>query len=428
MLASSPSSSTAAPASLDPVRIEAAFAITCERVGSTEGLAAPCAEILAALVEETGASRASLLLLNPDTGRLNMAAAIGLPPEIVGRDMMPRPRSISEWVFRNRRGLVLNGEVRDERFEGTSSHAVTESSMCVPIETAAGPLGVLSLARHSPARPFSDPDILTLSHALPPVIDVIRRAWRMERAERSLQRLEVADGAPDRTLVPRGAFAMRSYDVGLARRPSWNLGGDFCDRVPHANGGNTVLVADVSGDGAFAALSAGFAQGLFVGAASPERSAAGIVAQLNAGLHSRIGDRQFVALWLAQLAKNGEVSYCNAGYPAPFWVPADGTPTIRLDRGGPVAGAFPHAQYQEEHVRLLPGDLLVAVSDGLLAERGPTDQPYGADRVAELLQEMRREPLDRLTHELCEAVRAYSARVTPTDDILVLAIRYRPGD
>jgi len=389
-------------------------------------LRAPCIEILQVLVAATGATRASLMVINPDTGRLNMAGAIGLPEELIGHDLPRRPRSISEWVFRNRRGLILNGEVRDQRFEGTSARAVTQSSLCAPIETPGGPLGVLNLARHSPAPAFTEQDLATVAHALPPVVDVVCQMWRGERAERSLQRLEVADGAPGRTLIPQGAHEVRNYQLALTRRPSWNLGGDLCDRVPHGNGGNTVMVADVSGDGAFAALAAGFTQGLFVGAGSPERSAAGIVAQLNGGLHSRIGESRFVALWLAQLARNGEVAYCNAGYPPPFWVPADGSATVRLACGGPVAGAFPHSHFEEERLRLLPGDLVVAVSDGVLGERDATDQAFGAERVAEKLEELRREPLERVTHEIAEAARAFSGRVTPTDDFLVLAIRYQP--
>ena len=425
-IASSDSAPAAHPGPLDPLRLRADLERACDRIRPAPGLRAPCTEIVELLASATGATRASLMVVNPDTGRLNMAAAVGLPEELIGRDMPPRPRSISEWVFRQRRPLVLNGEVRDERFEGSSSSAGSQSSMCLPIETPAGPLGVLSLTRFTPAPPFGDEDTATLSRTLPPVAEAIRQAWRAERAERSLQRLEVADGAPGRALIPQGQLEIRSYQMALARRPSWNLGGDLCDRVPHANGGNTVLVADVSGDGAFAALTAGFAQGLFVGAASPERAAAGLVAQMNSALHSRIGEGHFVALWLAQLMRNGEIASCNAGYPPPFWVPADGSPTLRLDRGGPIAGAFPEARYQEERARLLAGDLIVAVSDGLLNERDATDQAFGAERLAELLPDLRRAPLDRLVQEVCEAARAFSGRPTPTDDFVVLAIRYQP--
>jgi hypothetical protein len=410
----------------DGIRLRAEIQGTCDRIRPVPGLRGSCAEVLELLVSATGAPRASLLVLNPDTGRLNMAAAVGLPEELVGRDMPPRPRSISEWVFRNRLAVLLNGEVKDERFEGTSAKAGTQSSICLPIETPTGPLGVLNLARHAPAAPFTQEDLAVIGEGLRSVAANVRHAWRAERAERSLRRLEAADGAPGRTMIPAGLLEVRNYQIALARRPGWNLGGDLCDRVPHGTGGNTLMVADVSGGGASAALTAGFAQGLFVGSASPERSAAGLVAQLNVALHSRAMDGRYIALWVGQLMRNGEVASCTAGYPPPFWVPADGSPTVRLDRGGPLAGAFPEARYEEERVRLLAGDLIVAVSDGLLGERDATDQAFGAERLSELLQDLRRQPLDRLAYDVCEAARAFSGRTTPIDDFVVLGIRYRP--
>src|SRR4029077_18578290 len=93
-----------------------------------------------------------------DTGRLLVAAGIDLPEGLVGNEIAPRPRSISDWVLRERRGLVLQGQVQEARFEGRADAAL-ESSLCVPLLSPLGVLAIVNLARRSPAPPFGDVDL-----------------------------------------------------------------------------------------------------------------------------------------------------------------------------------------------------------------------------------------------------------------------------
>jgi len=298
--------------------------------------------------------------------------------------------------------------------------------MCAPLQTAHGALGVINLARYSPADDFSEAELTKLTDSLGPFALQVDELWREERAMRSYDALEVADRDPRRTLVPEGASEFGNWQIALARRPGWDLGGDLCDRAPHANGTNTMFVADVSGRGALAAQSASLTQGLFVGAAAAQRSASGLVSQMNAGLQPRAGEGRYVSLWLAQLSRKGEVTYCNAGYPPPLWVPGDGSEVRRLERGGPVIGMLPQTRYEEETLQLLPGDLLIVASDAVIGARDADEEAFGDYLLAETLQKLRHQPLDRVTKSLMEAALSFSGRSSPSDDLVVLAICYQP--
>lgn len=416
----------------DPSTRSASFADRlhglCVDIARPPELAGSATRMLALCVEATGAARASLMTLNPATGRLAIAAAVGLPDELIGRDVQPRPRSIAEWVFRNRRGLVLNGEVRDQRFESTDAGAHIESALSIPIETTQGVVGVLNLARHSPAPVFDDDEMAALSRSLAPVAEAIERVHRQSLGIRVVRDLERSPAEGASPLVPQGTCELNGFEMSLFHRPSAGGGCDGCDRVPHASGGQSLLAFDPAGTGPRAAAAAAFTQGLFAAIAAPERSAAGIVARLNAELHQRLGERRFVALWAAQLTGKGELAYCNAGFAAPLWVPGDGNPIARLDRGGPVAGAFPRSRFEEECIRLLAGDLILLASDGVIDARGTSDQPFGFERLAEVVGEQRRQPLERITAAVAEAVFEFSGRPVPTDDVTLFALRYTPGN
>lgn len=395
-------------------------------LGSTPDLSIAARTLLESLASATGAARASIMLVNPSTGRLTITAALGLPGHLVGQDVVPRPRSIAEWVYRNGRGIILNGEVRDQRFEasGEDSGAI-ESALSLPLVAGTQPVGVVNLARTA-APLFGDDAMAEIAAGLAPVASALERVRTAEHATRSWAAL--ADGAAGRcSLMPLGCLEVRGYELGFDRRGSARLCADAVERVPHASG-QSVLVLDVSGEGAEAATLAAFVQGTFAALAGHVRSAAEIASRISAAVHARTGGRRTAALWVAHLHRTGELAYCTAGYAPPRWVPADGSPQITLDRGGPIAGAFADATYEEERLRLLPGDLVTVVSDGVLEGRGTTDQPFGAARVAEIVDECRRQPLDHLCAAILDGAIRWSGRPVPIDDAVVFALRYTPGD
>jgi hypothetical protein len=420
---------TTVPASPRPTpapEIAERIAETCATVAAVPDILVACGELLPLLVEASGAMRASIMLINPETGRLMIANAFGLPVEITGKDLPHRPRSIAEWVVRNQRPLILNGAVKEERFEGCDRSI--DSALSLPIEGFDGPVGVVNLARPSPARVFDETEMLGVARLLYPVGVAVERVHRASMGERCLRQLQTRPGEWVSTMLPEGASASHNVEFGFARVPCASDAGDLCVRIPHASGGQTLMAMDCSMVGIGSAVLSAFTYGMLTATATPERSAVALVARLNAGLHGRIASGRHVALWVGQLSGNGQLSYCNAGMTPPLWVPADDNPPRPLDAGGPVAGALPQADYREETLRLLPGDLVVGASNGVLLARDGSGAYFGEARLVELVSEMRRQPLDRLTRAVCEAARSFSGRPVPTDDLAVFALRYTPGD
>jgi len=377
-------------------------------------------ELLDALVGAAQATRASLMLVNPATGRLRIVAAIGLPPDVVGRDVTPRPRSISEWVFRHRRGLILNGEVHDQRFEGVAGKEV-ESALSLPLLGSNGALGVLNCARRTPAPVFSPDEQGTLERTMVPAAEILEQLENLRFSTRAGRAIR---GARLRTLIGRGPSETRNYQMATAHRPSGNRGADFCERVAHAGTGYSVAVVDVTGDGPGAQALAALVQGLFVASAAPERALAAQIGRLNADLNCRLHPGEFAALWAAQLSLNGQLISCTAGFPAPLWIPADGSDPTWLTSGGPVVGALPFATYDTETIRLLPGDTIVAVSDGVIQACDAADQMFGSARVSEWLSENRRLPVERLVEQMIAAVVEFTGRPVPADDLTAFALRF----
>ena len=398
----------------------------CDHVLPAVDLGALGDHLLGPLVSATGASRASLMMLNDETGRLRVAASVGIPAEYVGHDIPWRPGSISQWVLRERRTAVLNGEVTHDGLRGSAESHI-ESAICLPLEINGAVIGVLNLARNAPASRFRDEDRAAIEAILPMLAAALRRVSRARRGEDLVEQLDKSAGLEARTLLSRGLHELRGWEIGFARVTCPLHGGDVCERVTHAGGVHSLLAVDVAGHGVEAALTAAFVHGLFTASAAPERSTSGLVARVNSEVFQRQAGLGLVALWSAQFSAGGQVTSCTAGYPAPLWIPADGSPAVRLSSGGPMAGTVAQARWDEETVRLLPGDLLVVTSDGIPQAVRGTGNMFGDERLAELASERRRQPVMDIAGAVLQAVQEWTGRSLPLDDLAILVIRYSPG-
>jgi hypothetical protein len=119
------------------------------------------ARLLAPFVRAAGARRGSLMLVNPASGKLRVVAGLGIDQDLIGRDIEWRPSSISEWVFRKRQGLVLNGDVKQEGLQGTSGGAI-ESAICVPLQNDDSVIGVVNLSCDASMPPFTEADMVAV--------------------------------------------------------------------------------------------------------------------------------------------------------------------------------------------------------------------------------------------------------------------------
>ena len=105
--------------------------------------------------EAVGANRASVMLLSPETGRLEIRCSVGLPPEAI-LSTIGLGEGIAGWVAEHNQPFILHGAVTDPRFVGVDP--TIDSSLCLPLAVDGRMLGVLNLTRQ-PGDPFTVDDL-----------------------------------------------------------------------------------------------------------------------------------------------------------------------------------------------------------------------------------------------------------------------------
>jgi sigma-B regulation protein RsbU (phosphoserine phosphatase) len=84
--------------------------------------------------------------------------------------------------------------------------------------------------------------------------------------------------------------------------------------------------------------------------------------------------------------------------------------------------------YGETSARLKPGDVLVLYTDGVVEAVNPANEPFGFERLFQLLTESCVRRPRTLTRQIVRAVRSFSGATPQSDDITLLVLRRRHED
>jgi sigma-B regulation protein RsbU (phosphoserine phosphatase) len=248
----------------------------------------------------------------------------------------------------------------------------------------------------------------------------IEDSFRVLQAKEALERELVIARDVQRELLPRSVPQLAGLELAGLCVPAAGVAGDYYDFILLEQQVGLV-VADVSGKGISAALLMAGLQASVRSLARPTLSPAVLTEELNRILLHSSAPSRYATLFLGFYdVATRALTYCNAGHPAP--IIAGGSAVRRLRAGGLPLGLFAGRPYHEGRELLVPGDLLVLFTDGVLEAPDDTGEEFGEARLLQALAGQRGRPLEAALGAVMEAVRLWSKSVEAHDDItLVLA-------
>jgi Stage II sporulation protein E (SpoIIE) len=231
-------------------------------------------------------------------------------------------------------------------------------------------------------------------------------------------------------LLPPGSLLTRDIEFAARCVPAWQVGGDFYDAFETGDHQIALVLGDVSGKGISAALLMGVVQGVVhasngTGAAANHEQA---MERLNHLLCMKTARERFVSLfWCYYDPLHSVLRYINAGHLPPLLIRKNDAGRFevhRLDQGGgPVLGLLPGATYEQAGIAVLPGDLLVVYSDGILEAANARDEEFGEERILPAIEES----WEGSPTEICDAVlsrvRTFLDKELPHDDQTLMVVR-----
>ncbi len=256
-------------------------------------------------------------------------------------------------------------------------------------------------------------------------------------------------------LFPADLSGLATLEVHGVCRPARTVSGDYYDFIPLREDRLVLAVGDISGKGISAALLMATVHA-FVRAYSlePERTLASValgagsardkrlpvyyrgnggdselapgllMATLNYQLYRSTPPEKYATMFLGSYAAaSRSLTYSNAGHLPPLVLSNNGQ-IRRLETSGTVVGLFDGMSYDESTIAMEPGDMFIAYSDGVTEPENEFGE-FGEERLIELIQAHRDQPLARISELVTSAVTDWIAGGEQPDDVTLVLARAR---
>ena len=359
-----------------------------------------------------------------------LAACCGLPPGLEQdnrRYLCQPPDCHCQRLLRNEQLVRAVNIVECTRLQNSVRHAGETEGLLfhatVPLIVQNRPVGLINIATEQ-WEFLSPADLEFLSAAGSQVAIALERARLYDLAEtqriRLEQELEMAR-AVQKSLLPTQTPSIPGFTLVADWRPAREVAGDFYDFFSLPDGRWGLVLADVSGKGAPAALYMAMTRSLIRSEASRHTNPSAVLTEVNRRLLKESSNAMFVTVFYAILDPIlRSLTYANAGHDPPFLRRASGG-VERLAYGGLIMGLFEQLTLTDERLNLESRDTLVAYTDGLTDTVNHLDEDYGHTRLADTLNSAPAAARDILAHILKD-LETFAGPVPQPDDITLLIL------
>ncbi len=352
----------------------------------------------------------------------------GPPGSIPDDRTEPRAQSVCNHVLTSNQMLVVEDLLADERFR--DNPVVVEAGARfyagTPLRADSGrPVGTLCIIDGKP-RTMSgrEQELLRL------VADGVMAQVKLQAASRQLlersRQIERDHGQAvhlQRFLLPPARSEGPGWRITHLYVPFEHLGGDFIDVHRRADDSAALLLADVSGHGTSAALTAAMAKTSFHRLAPRAASPADLLGGIHRELAGLVQPGQFMTAMAALFdAVARQVTIASAGHPPPMLIGSSGrVEVVAHDNEIPLFLDHDGNYAQQSVVDLPRGSRLLLYTDGATDAAGADGKRLGVAGFAALVEEAAAGRPAELPGAIMAHLRGHAANRF-ADDVAILCL------
>jgi serine phosphatase RsbU (regulator of sigma subunit)/uncharacterized glyoxalase superfamily protein PhnB len=246
-------------------------------------------------------------------------------------------------------------------------------------------------------------------------------AERLESDRRSAQELEIARQVQAR-LFPQLSPVLDTLDYSGTCVQASQIGGDYYDFLDLGDRHFGLVIGDVSGKGLPAALLVTSLQAsLRSQCAGGSKDPLRVLGSVNQLFFDNSPDSAYATVFFGEYDdRKRRLRYVNCGHPPALILRTDGR-VDKLDATGTVVGLFAQWNASVRECDLLPGDTIVAYTDGITESLNEAGEEFGDQRLVETIRRDRAAPSQAIEAAILDAVRQFSPHEQADDRTVIVA-------
>jgi sigma-B regulation protein RsbU (phosphoserine phosphatase) len=212
-----------------------------------------------------------------------------------------------------------------------------------------------------------------------------------------------------------------SFELASEIFPVRHLSGDFISIFDYEDD-LVFAIGDIAGKGLFAAMWFSHLVTLIQLQFAKCGDPASTLAAMNRDLLETNLEIPLSTLFLARLdTASGEITYCNAGHPPSFLVQREGA-SEALSQGGPILGVVPGASFGNGKAAMMPGDSLIAYSDGAVECRNSFGAELGRKGLLDTVRNSCGSDAGTTLFSVLAAVENFTGSQAREDDVALIVL------
>jgi sigma-B regulation protein RsbU (phosphoserine phosphatase) len=256
---------------------------------------------------------------------------------------------------------------------------------------------------------------------------LIERCLELRRlrsqANRELNQLRVAQTR----LLPQIPPAHAEYPIAFRYRPFYFATGDYYDFFPQADGSLTVFLGDGCGHGPSACMLMATMRTLLYTHPAIHEDPGHALSQLTKMFHALISADLFMTALFLRLESDGHIRWAAAGQHPPLSMTRQRVTPLDQAKPGLPLGIDPDVRYETGRYQMLPGERLIAFTDGLFEASNRSGRQFGLSGIKTSLKKIAQAaaPAEVLVDALIADVNSHMEGLDFEDDFTLLVIERR---
>jgi phosphoserine phosphatase RsbU/P len=253
-----------------------------------------------------------------------------------------------------------------------------------------------------------------------------KESYRRE-LERTEYEMETARGI-QQSFLPESPPKIHGFELAALNLPARQVGGDFYDFIPVADGQWGIIIADVSGKGVPAALFMALSRTLVRANVADNPTAAQAMQKANHLISQEAKMGMFVTLFYAVLNPEKRLlQYVNAGHNPPFVVKKNSGDVILLKANGIAMGVMDEVSLEQKEIELAGNDVVVFYTDGITEAINKAGEQFGEKRLIDTINRNVDLPVKDLIGRVKDEVFAFAQGQPQYDDFTMVLLKAAQG-
>lgn len=215
------------------------------------------------------------------------------------------------------------------------------------------------------------------------------------------------------------------FNLFAVSRMAKGVGGDFYTSLQYHPNHWVLSICDVSGKGVAAALVTAILGGV-VSMYDFKDGLAHFIKKLNHYIFESFNTEKYLTgIFMKMDARTGKITLFDMGHSYLYLYRNNMMYKMKSDVKNFPIGITLELDPQSSHISLIPGDILIACTDGIPEQTNEAGEEYGISKIASYIRKHLPRGLEKMGRDLFDNIQHYKGKEPLRDDMTLLILQYK---